>query len=219
MNVQSPIRLGISFITLSLLLMTGASTVHSQGKIELSAYAGYQFWGTVDGFLRDGTPVEANIEEAMDWGGSVGYGVEETIRFEISYLNQSTKITGTTLGTGITSDLFDVVIQYVQAGAMYEVPTEGKKVAPYGGLSVGAVNFNPDEPGHSSVWLLAFGLNGGLKVYLGESFGLRGQASLLVPIQWSSGGVFCGGSGCAVGISGGTAILQGAVTGGVFVEI
>ena len=69
MNVQSPIRWGIPFTALSLLVMTGVSTGFSQqGKVELAAYGGYQFWGTVDGFLRDGTPVEANIEEAAELG-------------------------------------------------------------------------------------------------------------------------------------------------------
>ena len=102
---------------------------------------------------------------------------------------------------------------------MYEAQTGGRKLVPYGGLSVGAVNFNPDGQNVSSTWRLAFGFNGGLKVYLGESFGLRGQASLLLPVQWSSGGIFCGGSGWTFAVSGGTVILQGALTGGIFVEI
>jgi hypothetical protein len=219
MNMRSPLRPGVFLHTLFVLSIVGGTTAFSQGGVELAGYAGYQFWGGVEGFLSDGTPVETNIEEAANWGAAVGYRVEETVRFEVSYLNQSTTITATTLGTGTTQKLFDVTIQYIQAGAIYEVPSSGKKVVPYGGLTVGAVNFNPDGQNVSSAWRLAFGFNGGVKVYLGESFGLRGQASLLLPVQWSSGGMFCGGSGCTFAVSGGTVILQGAVTGGLFVEI
>lgn len=220
MSVKSPPSFLIQFFGFFLVSITiGLAQAYSQTRVELAGYAGYQFWGGVEGFLPDGTPIEAEIDDATNWGGAVGYRVEETIRFELSYLNQATSISITQLGTGVPAGKFDITIQYIQAGAIYEAPSAGRSLTPYGGLTVGMVNFNPEGTGTSSAWRLAFGFNGGLKIYLAENFGLRMQGSLLLPIQWSSGGVFCGGSGCAVAISGGTAILQGAVTGGVFVEI
>ncbi len=218
MKLISTRRFSLVFATI-IFLMVGTPAANGQGRIQISGYAGYQFWGSVEGFLPDGTPIEASIEEAVNWGASLGYKVEETIRFEVSYLNQATSVSIKTLGGGISAGEFDMTVHYIQAGAMYEAPSSGKALTPYGGLSVGAVNFDPEGPGSTSVWRLAFGLNGGLKVYIGDNFGLRGQASLLIPIQWSSGAMFCGGSGCTVGVSGGTAILQGAVTGGLFLEI
>jgi len=191
----------------------------AQGGFEVSAVAGYQFWGGLDGILADGTPVNISIEDAGNWGGAVAYRVEETIRFEVSYLNQSTEITARNQATGITSKLFDASVQYIQAGAIYEAPTGGKNITPYGGLTVGVAILNPDKGDLSSESRLAFGFNGGVKVYIAETFGLKAQASLLMPIQFSSGSLFCGSSGCTVGATGGTAILQGAVTGGLFVEL
>ncbi|MDH4069213.1 MAG: porin family protein, partial [Ignavibacteria bacterium] len=168
---------------------------HAQGRVEIAGYGGYQFWGGIEGFSQTGVPTEFCIKDAGNWGGAIGYRVEENIRFELSYLNQSTTITARNIATGTTSDLFDVTIQYIQAGAMYEAPTAGRRLTPYGGLTIGLVNFNPDLGGISSEWRLSFGLNGGLKVYLGESFGLRGQTSLLIPVLWTSGGIFCGTGG------------------------
>lgn len=196
-----------------------SSPATAQGKVEVAGYAGYQFWGGVEGFMLDGTPAEFCIKDAGNWGGSIGYRVEQNIRFELAYFNQSTTITARQLATGVTSDLFDATIQYIQAGAIYEAPSAARKITPYGGLTAGLVNFNPDLTGVSSEWRFAFGLNGGVKIYLSDSFGLRGQGSLLIPIQWGSGGIFCGSGGCSVGVTGGSAILQGAVTGGLFVEI
>jgi len=38
---------------------------------------------------------------------------------------------------------------------------------------------------------------------------------LLLPFQWYGGGIFCGGGGCSVGATSGTAIVQGQVSGGL----
>lgn len=39
----------------------------------------------------------------------------------------------------------------------------------------------------------------------------------LLPIQWAGGGLWCGTSGCGIGLSGGSSILQGDVTAGLTV--
>jgi hypothetical protein len=191
--------------------LPGVSHAQAKGKVEIAGFGGYQFWGGLD--VYEG---ELCITESANWGTSIGYHVQPEVRFEIMYINQPTELTITRHFSGTNDKLFDMTVHYIMVGAMYEVPTDGK-VVPYGGVMLGATGFVP-EGNVGDEWLFAFSLNGGAKVYLSDRVGFRGQLHLLMPIQWAGGSIFCGSGGCSAGVTGGTAIVQGAVTGGVFVE-
>lgn len=196
---------GVCFV----LLLVVLAPAHAQ--IELSASAGYQFWGKAN--AREG---RMSIKPAANFQATAGYRLAHNLVGELSYIHQPTALRLKARGTGETAELFDMAVHYFQIGAMYEMDTGGGFV-PFGGAMVGASLFNPKEKGIGNEWLFAFSLTGGFKIPLSSGFGLRAQGNLLFPVQWSGGGLWCGLGGCNIGVGARTSIIQGAVTGGLYV--
>ena len=201
---------------LCLLLATPA--VSQDNQWEIGGYYGHQFWGSSDITYSVGSsfrPGKMRIPASSNWGGSLGYRVRSDALFEIVYLQQNSRLEFEDGVTGFAENLFDMAVHYIQAGGSYEVDTGGN-MRPFGGVLIGATVFDPKESNISSEWRLSFGIGAGVKVYLSERVGIRGQGHLLFPVQWGSGGMFCGTGGCNVGVGASTTIAQGEVSGGLF---
>jgi hypothetical protein len=94
--------------------------------------------------------------------------------------------------------------------------------SPFGGLTLGATRFAPGPDRFAGFelndeWRFAFALALGVKVYGSERFGLRFQGRLLMPFNFYGTSFWFGTGGSGVGVSGGSAIIQGDVSGGLFV--
>ncbi len=75
--------------------------------------------------------------------------------------------------------------------------------------------FQPRTATTGSEWRFSFRFALGAKALFSERVGLRGEAGLLLPIQWAGGGIFCGGGGCSGALTEGTAVVQGSLGGGL----
>jgi len=199
------------FSLLSLLLSILVVPANAQGELELYGFYGWQFWGTQQS--REG---ELRIKAASDFGGALSYEVQPHVRGEFTYIRQPTSVEIRRF-TGFTEDLFDMAVEYYMLGGVYEVPSGRGRIVPFASFQVGLAHFNPKPQNFSSEWRLAFGLSGGLKLFLTKRIGLRGDFRFLMPVQWAGGGIFCGGGGCNVGVTTGSTLIQGAVNGGVMI--
>ncbi len=112
-------------------------------------------------------------------------------------------------------------MHYFLLGAIYGFPLSARAV-PFAGIYLGVATADPVGDRYATETFFAFSLAGGMKAYLSERYGIRGQARLLAPVEFTSGSLFCtgGASGgrCAVSVSGGSVIWQGDVSAGVFVH-
>jgi hypothetical protein len=63
---------------------------------------------------------------------------------EISYSRQNTSVALNTYPAGVKEDLFDLAIEYIQAGALYEQPYAQGRMKPFGSFSLGATRFAPN---------------------------------------------------------------------------
>ena len=170
----------------------------------LDATGGYQFLGALR--LNEG---RLRLEDGFNWSGSLSYRWRDTDRFMVTYIYQASTLWLRPYGTGIRGDrrLTDIQVHYLLAGNMREFATAGS-VRPFAGAQAGMVVFAPQSRQYGNETRFAVGLTGGATGPLAGPLGWKVEASMLMPILWVGGGVFCGPGGCNLGLSGGSALVQ-----------
>ena len=204
-----------------IMLVLTCPALHAQSQelknIEITGFYGWQFGGNFTSYQG-----EVEMVDAENFGGMIDVPVAQpNTKLELSYSRQSTRVDLLKYPSYIKEELFDISVEYFQIGGVYENP-RGKKVVPFGSFTVGAARFAPQVSSYQGYplddeWLFSMTLGAGLKAYFNERAGIRLQARMLMPVNFSGGSVWCSSGGCAIGASGGSTILQGDVFGGVFI--
>lgn len=196
-----------------------ASPAHGQNQFkgtEICGFYGWQYGGSAT--VYQGT---IDVVDAENFGGTIDIPVGQPNTYvELSYTRQNTRLTLEQWPSGLNKDLFDMSVEYYQIGGIYAHPGRGK-VVPYGLFSLGAARFAPAVNYYEGIalddeWFFALALGLGAKAYVSDKIGIRLQARMLMPITFYSGSLWFGSSGAYAGVSGGSAIIQGDVFGGVF---
>ncbi|MBO0936387.1 hypothetical protein J2I47_07485 [Fibrella sp. HMF5335] len=81
-------------------------------------------------------------------------------------------------------------------------------VQPFAGGQAGIVIFDPQNPRFRDETKFAVSLTGGVRGAIAGPIGWKAQATLLMPILWVGGGLFCSTGGCNIGITSRTVIPQ-----------
>jgi hypothetical protein len=193
--------------------VSGGASAQDHG-IMVTALGGYQWGGTFKGYYG-----EARLNDAGNWGIALDIPVHHRDAFvELIYTRQVTDLTYREYGSGNPSEeQFDIAVEYYHVGGLYTMDKDGPK--PFGTMSFGATRFAPQGTVYSSEWMFsaAFGL--GVIVPVSLRIGIRTHVRLLLPFVYSGGGIWCGGGGCSIGISGGSAVAQGDVAFGLIIRI
>lgn len=206
-------KLLVSILLVALFVSTGAFSVSARDtKFEIIPYGGYQWGGTLRGYSAD-----ARLTDTGNWGIAVNVPIRYNVDLTISYTRQYTNLEIKYYNPPSVEQVFDLSNEYYQIGALNYFGQPDGKAKPYLLMTLGATRMAPDDPLYSSEWFFSFCLGLGTKVYLNERIGLRLQARMLVPMLWSGAGLWCGGGGCSVGVSGGSSVVQGDVTVGLVV--
>ena len=186
-------------------------------KVDVHGIYGWQWGGKVDGYdpitLR---AAEYRVEAAEYWGAGLDVVLPNDITVQLIYTTQSTVITKNVSGRDKT-DLTEANIDYWQIGGLRTLPLG--KIEPYGGLLLGLAVIRPTEPGYSSTTKFAVGLKGGIKIWLTDRLGIKGELGMQLPMQGGGFSFGCGGGGCGTGVSTYTTIVQGQVGGGVVLRL
>ena len=179
-----------------------------QPHVELSAIAGYQLntdVGTTGGTIRvDDTPV---------YGASLAFLQLPGVRAELLWLysDPTVHLSGVTF-TG--SQPLHVSTNYFQLGGSRGVRID--RLEPFLGATIGAALFMPTPLHYANgstvtfgdTWRFGFTIGAGLNVHLSEKVALQGQIRLAAPVYFSSGAIYVGSGGAALGVSGGIPIWQ-----------
>lgn len=196
--------LSISFFSLS--------QVFAQG-IEITPITGYTFqagFNTSNGraFLRDG----------QNWGGSIGYTLENDLEVELAYnyLGTSAVARSVNLQTDINTA---AQVHYATIGVNKLFPTSDK-VTLFTGVKLGTGTLAFPESNIGNITKFTTGFQGGVKIFPSDKVGIRLQANLMMPIVgagaslwWSPGG------GTSVGVTGWSPIVQFGFTGGLIFRL
>ncbi|MCK4548949.1 MAG: hypothetical protein KAU49_02230 [Candidatus Krumholzibacteria bacterium] len=200
----------VAFVILA--SITGSAFAQDKG-IMVTALGAYQWGGTLKGW--DG---EARLLDAGSWGIALDIPIRPDTYLELIYTRQVTDLTYREYGLGEPAqEVFDIAVEYYQVGGLYTVSKDGPK--PFGTMTIGATRFAPQSSMYGSEWKFSAALGLGVIVPVTPRIGLRMHARLLLPFMYAGGGMWCGTGGCSIGVSGGSAIVQGDVALGLVIRL
>jgi opacity protein-like surface antigen len=196
-------------IAFTIILINSSITLaqYKQQDFGVTFFAGYLFPGnlkTLDGELR--------IENNINYGLALDIRTTDDLFVEFLYNKADTEVRFKQEYYDTMKTLFNMSIEYFQAGAHVEV--KQGEFSPFAAFTFGATYFKPKDDNFESDWKFSFTVGGGIKYYFTNNIGLRLQCRFLVPIYFSSASIFCNQGICNIFISGGTYILQYDLTAG-----
>jgi len=172
----------------------------------LDVSGGYQFFGglrLIQGKLR--------IEDSFSWSAALSYLWRSNNRIILTYINQPTELWlnayGSFEGKVGNRRLSNLTVHYILLGSLQEFSVAGP-IRPFAGAQLGIATADPKSSRWGTETRWAVSVTGGVRGMITSLLGWKVQATLLVPILWTEGGLFCGPGGCSIGLAGGSAILQ-----------
>jgi len=184
----------------------------AQPRASLSALVTYQWGGSLNTNVG-----KLSLAATENFAGILNLRVRPGASAELYYSYQPTTLRVEN-GVGVRQEVAPMAVHYFQIGGRYE-PVGGGRLAPFFAASAGATLFdarrNTAGIDYGSDWLFAFRFAGGATAWLTSRIGVRGEAALLLPIQWGGGGFLCGAGGCYAQFGGGTTFVQGTAGGGL----
>lgn len=219
MNASSALYKGL----IVLIILLASMVSHAQVNVEITPFGGWLWTSKVpvtvweDPFYRQ---IDVKVTDKVSYGGRLGVRVDFSKLIEFEYTRTEAEIIVPGADTDSTGS-FGFTSNYYLLGGIYE-GLQGD-VVPYGILNGGLVSFRAKEGRKQSTTMFVAGIGAGVKYAVSERVGLRLQGRFLLPMQFSGVGLGCGigagSSGCNVGASGYTSVIQGDFTGGVVINI
>lgn len=209
-------RLQKLFIAFIVILMIHSTHDLSAQTFEINGFAGWQLHGKAN--LYDG---EFRINDAMNYGGKIAFGISSTTFAEVSYMRSETEGRFYPYYTGSPGDLVPFSSNYIQLGGLQEV--DMGRIAPFATLAVGLTVWSPQSGAYSSYTQFSGTFGAGLKLWLTDFLGIRLQGSMLLPMVWNGVGFGCGigtgGASCGGGVYTRITPFQGEFSGGLIIKI
>lgn len=209
-NSQNQNTFKLFFFTLIFLYLstTFSPAQIKQQQIEFTPFVGYFLTSNLS--TLDGDLV---INHNFNYGGVLDIRVSDDLFIELLYNRTNTEVRFKQEYFDTVKYLFDMSIEYFQAGA--HVETETGNFRPFAAFTLGATYFKPKDDDINSELEFSFTAGGGIKYYFTENLAVRLQWRFLVPIYFSSASIFCSDRYCGLFITGGTYLLQYDLTAGI----
>lgn len=190
-------------------------------SIEITPNYGYRVGGKIDvyygsdlGYLR--------INDSQSYGVDLSYPLRPDFAINLSWFGQSTTLDFYDYGFGAEiNQLGDISVNYYLLNGLYEKPGTG--ITPFGGFGIGLSTARLTTLDSDVLVRFAASLQAGVKFDLSSRLGFRIRAAMLTPLQFGSGGLFCGigtgGSGCNVSVGASSTIIQGDFSAGIVLKL
>jgi len=209
----------LNTLVIALLLSALIFQTNAQKKPEIFGLAGYQLNGNVT--VAQG---ELKFDDGFSYGFGIDVPVDRYMQAEISWSMGNSKVQLQKYYGGITPPVTDDVLNTdlklhtFQVGALVE-PNKGKKVSPFGLLSLGASLFHPLDQKYDDEWRFSIALGMGVKVEMSDKIGLRFQGRLIIPMVFEGTSVYFGTGGGGIAVGAYTAFVQGDFSGGLYYRL
>ncbi len=184
----------------------------SAQRIEITPFGGFQFGGNLR--IQSGN---LNASTGLNYGFTVDVSFAPGNKIEFLYSRQETDLEFDDGTTGAVSALFDMAVEFIHVGAVYEWDLE--KVKPFVVLTGGMTHMVPQGADRESQWWVSGIFGGGAKAFVSERVGIKAQGRLAFTLVRAVGELFCAppiSGGCLVGL-GRKLMTQGMLTAGAFV--
>jgi len=181
-------------------------------RYEIAAWGGYAINSDVNA-----SATTLRIDDAVSFGLSIGARAPYGSLAQLKWFYSDPKVR---LSGASSSNDFHVMSNYLLLCG--EKGIRRGKVEPFfwgglgtgifspSGFNVGGAHYSPD-----TTWRFAFGLGGGVKVWLNPKLGLRLGAEMLAPVLFDSSSFYVGTGGAGLAVSGGIPTVMGNFTVGL----
>lgn len=187
----------LSVLTLLVVTFSLAPSSASAQQFELTPFVGYRWGGgfsSVDSDFADILNTDFSIADASGWGIMADFSVTENWQIELLYSQQESDLSIDGGFLAPADPLFDLDVEYLHAGMLYQWRLPG--VRPYLTGGLGGTRFGPIDSAASSETRFSFNLGGGAKVFFGDHFGLRFDARWFSTYISDKDEIFCDHFGC-----------------------
>ncbi len=204
MNVR-----GLFAVVLSIVLTPAGLSAQ---RIEITPFGGFQFGGNLriqSGYL--------SVSSGLNYGFTFDISFAPGGKIEFLYSRQQTDLELEDEATGAVSTLFDMAIEFIHVGAVYEWDLE--KVKPFVVLTGGVTRTVPEGIDRESARWASGIFGGGAKTFISERVGVKAQGRLAFSLVGASDELYCApaiAGGCLVGLRR-KLMTQGMLTAGAFV--
>jgi hypothetical protein len=192
----------------------------SAQEFRVNLFGQYVFDDHVESYYSTTSYYEGTIKGGFKWGGGLEYLVNPAYGINLIYLTQSTTAPlnyyDNNPPAGLKNREFDLTTHWIMLGGARYMRKD--KFEPYGGLEIGMVISNLDNPvsgASASNTNFAWGLKIGTNIFFSEKVGLKLQADLRSATQAAGGGLYFGTGGAGVGVSSYSTIYQFGLGGGL----
>jgi hypothetical protein len=192
----------------------------SAQEFRVNLFGQYVFDDHVESYYSTTSYYEGTIKGGFKWGGGLEYLVNPAYGINLIYLTQSTTAPlnyyDNTPPAGVKNREFDLTTHWIMLGGARYMKKDN--IEPYGGLEIGMVISNLDNPisGESaSNTNFAWGIKLGTNIFFSEKVGIKLQADLRSATQAAGGGLYFGTGGAGVGVSSYSTIYQFGLGGGL----
>lgn len=184
------------------------------GMVQITGLYGIGFGGSLD--TDEGS---IDLDSGRSFTVQAGLRVQEDGFAFVSFSRQSTVARFDSDSGTPPSTSFDLDVGYLLIGGELDLPMS-KHLVPFIGLGIGTTYFKVPGSGDSPDWYFSGMAVGGLKIPIVKNVGLRTQVRFLGTVINGDASWFCGvngGATCAVSLGDSSGIIQGDVTGGLYV--
>ncbi len=198
-------------------------TVAGQSNIRLNGYSAYAFDNSFSAYQTSNQYLRGKIKGGFQWGAGLEFLPNDELGVEVLYYRQDTKAPiSYDYGFGLEDREVDLGVNYIMAGGVRYMTTNGGKLQPYGGLLLGAAIFENKAPQgneENSYAKFAWGARLGVNIWATEKVALKVQAQLLSAVQGFGGGLYLGTGGSGAGVSTYSTLYQFVIGGGLSFKI
>jgi len=144
----------------------------------------------------------------------------EFMSVEFNYSSQDTRVRYEEYGFDGIRGTTDIKANYYNLHFLREI-RQSDALRPYGMFGVGLAEFNFDDPTFRDDYRMNIDAGGGVKYLLGDSkkVGIRLQARIIMPVYFAGTSFYFGTGGSGAALTAGSVMLQGAVSGGLFLNL
>jgi hypothetical protein len=178
-------------------LMVFSSLIGFSQFVEVTPLTGYTFSGDIDAYYG-----KYDIKNALLYGARLDVEIADYSYVELSWRRNDPQLGYYESGNGNTVNYNSSVSHYM-AGFLREFG-QGK-IKPYGLISAGLSYYRVRETWDYSKWFFSTEFGLGAKMFFNETFGLRLQAAVTAPWDFSGGGMYwgigTGGSGASANMT------------------
>jgi hypothetical protein len=196
-------------------------TMSHANQNRLNLYGAYVFDDNVQNSYDSYNYFDGTIKGGFQYGAGIEFMVKQDYGVELLWLGQSTTTNLDYLLSGMTkvkSGTFNLDLNYAMLGFGRHATKPGGKIEGYGGLMLGCLFANVENPENGSKiddQFFAWGIRLGGNIWATNKIGLKLQAQLLSAVQSAGGAVYFGTGGAGAGVSMYSTMYQFSIGGGL----